>query len=220
MARMFYDKDADPKALQGKTIAVLGYGSQGHAHAQNLRDSGYQVVVGARTGASWQRAEADGLTVKLVADAVRDADVIMFLTPDHLQADLYQAEVAPNMKPGAALAFAHGFSIHFRTIVPPPDSDVFMVAPKAPGHLVRRLYVEGQGTPGLLAVQQDASGHAHQLGLAYAYGIGCTRAGVLETTFKEETETDLFGEQAVLCGGLVELIRMGFETLVEAGYEP
>ena len=221
MAKALYDKDANMKLLEGKTVAVLGYGSQGHAHSQNLRDSGVSVVVGLHEGSkSKATAEKDGFEVYTVAEATKRADVVMFLMPDHVQGDTYRKHVAPNLKKGAALAFAHGFSVHFNQVEPSKDNDVFMVAPKGPGHLVRRMYTEGRGVPCLLAVQQDASGQARDLGLAYASALGGGRAGVLSTTFKEETETDLFGEQAVLCGGITELIKAGFDTLVEAGYQP
>jgi len=221
MAKMYYDADADLKNLQGKKVAVLGFGSQGHAQAQNLKDSGVDVIVGLRKGSSsWGKAEAAGLKVYTIAEAVEKADVIQILLPDEKQAEVYKKEIAQGLKPGNALVFSHGFNIHYGQIVPPQDVDVFMVAPKGPGHMVRRLYTEGTGIPGLVAVYQDASGKAMDLALAYAKGIGCTRAGVLQTTFKEETETDLFGEQCVLCGGLTELIRAGFDTLVEAGYQP
>ncbi len=221
MAKALYDKDANMKLLEGKTVAVLGYGSQGHAHSQNLRDSGVSVVVGLHEGSkSKVTAEKDGSDVYTVAEATKRADVVMFLMPDHVQGDTYRKHVAPNLKKGAALAFAHGFSVHFNQVEPSKDNDVFMVAPKGPGHLVRRMYTEGRGVPCLLAVQQDASGQARDLGLAYASALGGGRAGVLSTTFKEETETDLFGEQAVLCGGITELIKAGFDTLVEAGYQP
>lgn len=219
-AKIFYDNDADLALIQSRRVAVIGYGSQGHAHALNLRDSGVRVVVGIREGASRERARRDGLTVMDVKDAVQAADVIQILAPDHVQPEIYRTSIQPYLRPGQALAFAHGFAIHFGEIVPPQDVDVFMVAPKAPGHLVRRLYREGQGTPCLVAVHQDATGHAHELAMAYARGIGGTRAGVIETTFREETETDLFGEQTVLCGGISSLIQAGFETLVEAGYQP
>lgn len=221
MAKMYYDSDANLELFSGKTIAVMGYGSQGHAQAQNLKDSGLKVVVGLRPGsARWQQAEAAGLEVTTVAEAAAKADVIQILLPDEKQSAVYEAEIKPHLKAGKALVFSHGFNIHFGQIVPPKDVDVFMVAPKSPGHLVRRTYEEGAGVPSLIAVYQDASGKAHDLALAYAKGIGSTRAGVLETTFKEETETDLFGEQAVLCGGVTELIKAGFDTLVEAGYQP
>ena len=221
MTTVLYDKDADLRLLSGKTVAVLGYGSQGHAHAQNLRDSGVSVVVGLQEGSkSKARAETDGFDVFSVREAVSRADVVIFLMPDHIQAQVYRESVAPVLKKGAALAFAHGFCIHFHQVVPCRENDVFMVAPKGPGHLVRRMYVEGRGVPCLLAVHQNASGAARELGLAYASAIGGARAGVIETTFAEETETDLFGEQAVLCGGVSELMKAGFETLVEAGYQP
>ncbi len=221
MAKALYDKDANMKLLEGKTVAVLGYGSQGHAHSQNLRDSGVSVVVGLHEGSkSKATAEKDGFQVYTVAEATKRADVVMFLMPDHVQGDTYRKHVAPNLKKGAALAFAHGFAVHFNQVEPSKDNDVFMVAPKGPGHLVRRMYTEGRGVPCLLAVQQDASGQARDLGLAYACALGGGRAGVLSTTFKEETETDLFGEQAVLCGGITELVKAGFDTLVEAGYQP
>jgi len=215
------EKDADPGVLRGKRIAIIGFGSQGHAHAQNLRDSGYDVVVAEQRDAAVRaRVEAAGLKVFDTPDAVAQADVVMILLPDELQKGIYEKDIAPNLKDGAYLAFAHGFSIHFKRIVPAKSINVFMVAPKGPGHLVRRQYQAGGGVPCLLAVQQDPSGDTRALGLAYACGIGGGRAGILETTFKEETETDLFGEQAVLCGGLTELIRAGFETLTEAGYAP
>lgn len=221
MAKMFYDSDANLDLLQGKVIAVMGYGSQGHAQAQNLKDSGLDVVVGLRADSRrWKQAEAAGLKVATVAEAAAQADVIQILLPDERQGSVYANEIKPYLTAGKCLVFSHGFNIHFGQIVPPADVDVFMVAPKSPGHLVRRTYQEGAGVPGLIAVHQDASGRAYDLALAYAKGIGCTRAGVLETTFKEETETDLFGEQAVLCGGVSELIKAGFETLVEAGYQP
>ena len=221
MAKMYYDFDAELSNLEGKTVAVLGFGSQGHAQAQNLKDSGINVIIGLRKGSpSWAKAEAAGLKVYTVAEAAEKADVVQVLLPDERQAEVYKKEIAPGMKAGNALVFSHGFNIHFGQIVPPKDVDVFMVAPKGPGHMVRRLYTEGTGIPGLVAVYQDASGKAMDLALAYAKGIGCTRAGVLQTTFKEETETDLFGEQCVLCGGLTELIRAGFDTLVGAGYQP
>ena len=218
--KMYYDQDAKLEVLQGKTVAIVGYGSQGHAQAQNLRDSGVKVVVGLRQGKSWKQAEADGFEVYPVSEAVAVADLIQILLPDEQQAKVYKEEIEPNMKQGATLVFSHGFNIHYGQIVPSKDTDVVMVAPKSPGHLVRRTYEQGAGVPGLLAVYQDASGKAAETGLAYAKGIGCTRAGVIETTFKEETETDLFGEQAVLCGGATELVKAGFETLVEAGYQP
>ncbi|SYX85648.1 ketol-acid reductoisomerase [Paenibacillus alvei] len=217
---MYYENDAEFNVLQGKTIAVIGYGSQGHAQAQNLRDSGLQVVIGLREGKSADKARQDGFEVLSVADATSRADVVQILMPDETQASVYKYEIEPNLKKGAALMFSHGFNVHFGQIVAPKDNDVLLVAPKSPGHLVRRTYVEGFGVPGLIAIEQDATGNAKAIGLAYAKGIGCTRAGVIETSFKEETETDLFGEQAVLCGGVSALIKAGFETLVEAGYAP
>ena len=221
MVTIFYERDAKPEALKGKTIAILGYGSQGHAQAQNLRDSGHKVIVGLDPNRpSAQQARADGMVVVAPDEAAKRADWIHVLTPDETQGELYEKSIKPYLHPGKVLGVSHGFSIHFKTIVPPDDVDVVMIAPKSPGHLVRRVYAEGRGVPALLAIQQDASGHAHELGLAYAHGIGSTRAGVLQTTFKEETESDLFGEQAVLCGGLTSLIKKGFETLVEAGYAP
>lgn len=221
MAKMFYDNDADLSVLKGCKIAVLGYGSQGHAQAQNLRDSGLDVVVGEKEGSpNYKLAIEHGFKPVSAAEAVKGADYVQMLLPDELQAIVYKNEVAPNLKSGATLGFSHGFNIHFKQIQPPADVDVVMVAPKGPGHLLRRVYVEGVGMPGLLAVYQDATGNAHAKGMAYAKGISCTKAGVIETTFKEETETDLFGEQAVLCGGLSHLITAGFETLVEAGYQP
>ena len=220
MVTMYYEKDANQAVLQGKTIAIVGYGSQGHAQAQNLRDSGMNVIIGLRQGRSWQQAENDGFEVLTVDQAAARADVIMILLPDEQQAKVYNEQIAPNLKEGAALFFSHGFNIHFQQIVAPEGVDVVMVAPKSPGHMVRRVYTENFGVPGLLAIYQDGTGKAKELGLAYASGIGCTRAGVIETTFREETETDLFGEQAVLCGGASELVKAGFETLVEAGYAP
>jgi ketol-acid reductoisomerase len=221
MARMYYDSDANLDLLAGKTVAIIGYGSQGHAHALNLKDSGVNVVVGLYPGSkSTAKAEAAGLAVKSVADASAIADYIMILLPDEAQKTVYKEEIEPNLKAGKVLLFAHGFNIHFAQVVPPPDVDVVMVAPKGPGHLVRRTYEQGEGVPCLFAVYQDASGQGRDRAMAYAKGIGGTRAGVLETTFREETETDLFGEQAVLCGGLSALIKAGFETLVEAGYQP
>jgi len=220
-ARMYYDADADPAALAGQTVAVLGYGSQGHAHAQNLHDSGIDVVVGLAPGSkSRELAASAGLRVANVADAVREADVIMIAVPDTVQKSLYDTDIEPNLAPGKLLMFAHGFNIRFGRISPPQGVDVGMVAPKGPGHLLRSVYVSGGGVPALFAVEQDASGTARARVLAYARGIGSTRAGVLETTFKEETETDLFGEQALLCGGVSALIKAAFETLVEAGYQP
>jgi ketol-acid reductoisomerase len=217
---MIYDKDADLSQLDGKTVAILGYGSQGHAHALNLKDSGVDVVVGLREGsASAEKARADGLRVESLADAASEGDLVMVLLPDEKQGELWESEISDGIAPGNLLLFAHGFSIHFDQIDPGPEVDVGMIAPKGPGHLVRRQFVEGNGVPGLIAVDQDASGTARDLVLAYAKGIGCTRAGVIETTFKDETETDLFGEQAVLCGGVSELVQAGYETLVEAGYD-
>ena len=221
MVKIYYDNDANLDLLTGKTVAIIGYGSQGHAHALNLKESGVNVVVGLYKGSkSWAKAEAAGLKVMEAAEAAKVADIIMILIPDEKQAATYKEDIAPNLTAGKALAFAHGFNIHFKQIVPPADVDVFMVAPKGPGHLVRRTYTEGSGVPVLVTAYQDATGKAHDLALAYAKGIGGTRAGALETTFREETETDLFGEQAVLCGGVCALIKAGFETLVEAGYEP
>lgn len=221
MANMYYDKDADLNFLTGKTVAILGYGSQGHAHALNLKDSGAKVVVGLYKGSkSWKEAEKHGLDVRDTTEASEKADVIMNLVSDMNAPAVYRESVVPGLKSGKALAFAHGFNIHFGQIVPPADVDVFMIAPKGPGHLVRRTFVEGGGVPALVAVHQDATGKAKQIALAYAKGIGAARSGVLETTFREETETDLFGEQVVLCGGLSESIRAGFETLVSAGYQP
>ncbi|MBM7645120.1 ketol-acid reductoisomerase [Scopulibacillus daqui] len=220
MTKVYYDNNVQEAVLRGKKIAVVGYGSQGHAHALNLKENGFDVVIGARPGKSADQAEKDGFTVKTVREAAEDADVIMILLPDEHQTNVYKEEIEPALQAGNAIAFAHGFNIHFSQITPPKDVDVFMVAPKGPGHLVRRTFTEGAGVPALIAVYQDASGEAKETALAYAKGIGATRAGVLETTFKEETETDLFGEQAVLCGGLTSLIKAGFETLVEAGYQP
>jgi len=220
MAKVLYEKDIQKEVLQNKKIAIIGYGSQGHAHAQNLRDSGYDVVVGLRPGKSQQKAEEDGFAPYSVAEATSVADVVMILLPDELQPKVWKESIEPNLKPGSAVAFAHGFNIHFSQIVPPSNVDVFLVAPKGPGHLVRRTYEEGAGVPALYGVEQDVTGNAKELALAYADGIGAARAGVLATTFQEETETDLFGEQAVLCGGLTSLIKMGFETLTDAGYQP
>jgi ketol-acid reductoisomerase len=218
---MIYDKDADLSKLDGKTVAVIGYGSQGHAHALSLKDSGIDVVVGLREdSSSVQKAMADGLRVLPIADAASEADIVMILLPDEKQADVWEAEVRDGIAPGNLLMFAHGFSVHFGQIDPGPEVDVGMVAPKSPGHLVRRQFTEGNGVPALVAIHRDASGTARDLVLAYAKGIGCTRAGVIETTFKDETETDLFGEQAVLCGGVSELVRAGYDTLVDAGYDP
>jgi ketol-acid reductoisomerase len=221
MAKIYYDNDADLGLLSGRKVAVIGYGSQGHAHALNLKDSGVSVVVGLPAlSRSRAKAQADGVTVKTPAEAAAEADIVMILTPDTGQAKLYRDDIAPHLKPGKTLMFAHGFNIRFGTIAAPPGVDVSMIAPKAPGHRVREVFKEGQGTPGLLAVHQDASGKAKATALAYGKGIGCTRAGVIETTFAEETETDLFGEQAVLCGGASALVKAGFETLVKNGYQP
>ncbi|WP_339251482.1 ketol-acid reductoisomerase [Sporosarcina sp. FSL W8-0480] len=219
MAKMYYNQDINEGLLQGKTVAVVGYGSQGHAHAQNLKDSGFNVVVGVRPGKSFDQAKEDGLEVKPVREAAEQADIIMVLLPDERQKKVYEEEIEPALTAGKSLVFAHGFNVHFNQIVPPADVDVFLVAPKGPGHLVRRTYEAGAGVPALFAVHQDVSGQAKEVALAYAKGIGAARAGVLETSFKEETETDLFGEQAVLCGGLTSLVKAGFETLVEAGYQ-
>ena len=221
MVDVYYEKDADLGRLEGKKIAVIGYGSQGHAQAQNLRDSGLDVVVGQRKGgASYEQAVADGFEPVTAAEAAAQADVVQVLLPDVIQHKVYEKDIEPNLEAGNALVFSHGFNIHYDQIVPPADVDVFMVAPKGPGHIVRRIYKDGEGVPCLLALYQDASGQAKDIGLAYAKGIGGTRGGVIETTFKEETETDLFGEQAVLCGGVTELVKAGFETLVDAGYQP
>ncbi|MBW8004288.1 MAG: ketol-acid reductoisomerase [candidate division NC10 bacterium] len=221
MAKLYYDKDADLALLKGKNIAIIGYGSQGHAHALNLKDGGFDVVVGLYQGSkSWDKATADGLKVMTVDEAASAAHVIMILLPDQHQRHVYLESIRQGLTPGKTLMFAHGFNIHFHQVLPPKDVDVSMVAPKAPGHIMRRIYTEGSGVPALLAIHQDSSGKAKEMGLAYAKGIGCTRAGVLETTFREETETDLFGEQTVLCGGLSALIKAAYETLVEAGYQP
>ncbi len=221
MATIYYDRDADLELLKGKKIAIIGYGSQGHAHALNLKDNGCDVRVGLYKGSrSWPVAEKAGLTVKTTAEACAESDIIMVLAPDTVQAALYASDIKPNLSAGKMLMFAHGFCIHYGQIIPPEDIDVTMIAPKAPGHRVREVFVDGQGTPGLLAVYQDATGNAKQLALAYGKGIGCARAGIIETTFAEETETDLFGEQAVLCGGVSALIKAGFQTLVDAGYQP
>jgi len=226
MTKMYYDADANLDLLKGKTIAVMGYGSQGHAQAQNLKESGLNVVVGIRkpsdevTQEEWDKVIAAGIQPMTVAEAAQAADIIQVLLPDEIQARVYNDEIKPYLQEGNALGFSHGFNIHFGQIVPPKFVDVFMVAPKSPGHLVRRMYTKGAGVPALLAVEQDYSSQAKDVGLAYACGIGCTRAGVIETTFREETETDLFGEQCVLCGGVTELVKAGFETLVEAGYQP
>jgi ketol-acid reductoisomerase len=218
--KVYYNQDADISILNNKQVAMIGYGSQGHAHALNLIDSGVKVVVGLREGRSWDKASASGLKVMPVADAVLGSDIVMIVTPDELTGDLYQQEIGPNLKKGAYLAFAHGFNIHFGQVTPSPEINVFMVAPKGPGHLVRSEFVKGSGVPALIAIHQDPSGQTKAIALAYAKGIGGTHAGVIETNFKEETETDLFGEQVVLCGGLTSLIQAGFETLVEAGYAP
>lgn len=219
--KVYYDKDADLSLIKNKKVAIIGYGSQGHAHANNLNDSGVEVVIGLRKdGASWEKAKKAGLTVKEVSEAVKDADVVMLLLPDEQMAAIYRTEVEPVLRKGATLAFAHGFNIHYGQIIPREDLDIIMIAPKGPGHLVRSTYVQGGGVPSLIAVHQDKSGRARDLALSYAAANGGTRGGVIETTFKEETETDLFGEQVVLCGGLTSLIQAGFETLVEAGYAP
>jgi len=221
MAKMYFDKEADLKIIKNKTVAILGYGSQGHAHALNLKDSKINVVVGElKDSKAWAVAEKSGLKVMTAAEACKAADVIMLLVPDPLQPKVYEEAVRPNLKKGNALGFAHGFNIHYSQILPPANVDVFMVAPKGPGHMVRRVFAEGGGVPGLVAVEQDASGHALEVALAYAKGIGCTRGGVMAPTFRDETETDLFGEQVVLCGGLTELVKAGYETLVDAGYQP
>ncbi len=221
MIKMYYESDANLAALAGKKIAVIGFGSQGHAHALNLKESGMNVTVGLRPGRpSWARAEAAGLKVATVAEASEQADVIMILINDEKQGAVFEAEIKPYLKPGKAIAFGHGFAVHFGQVAPPKDVDVFMIAPKGPGHLVRRQYTEGQGVPCLMAVHQDATGHCKEIALAWARGIGGTRAGVIETTFKEECESDLFGEQTVLCGGVTQLVKYGFETLTEAGYAP
>ncbi|MBR0044804.1 MAG: ketol-acid reductoisomerase [Synergistaceae bacterium] len=221
MAKMYYEKDCDLGKLTGKKIAIIGYGSQGHAHALNLRDSGCDVIVGLRKGGkSWPKAEADGFKVFSVADAAKQADIIMILINDEVQADVYKADIAPNLSEGNAIAFAHGFNIRYKRIVPPAGVDVFMAAPKGPGHTVRGTYVNGKGVPCLVAVEQDASGKCLDIALAYIAGIGGARAGIMQTTMHDETETDLFGEQTVLCGGVVDLMQCGFEVLVEAGYEP
>lgn len=219
-AVMYYDRDVSLAALESKKVAIIGYGSQGHAHAQNLRDSGVEVVIGVRQGRSREQAKADGFDVYAVAEATRLADVVVILLPDERQPEVYRTEIEPNLRPGHALVFAHGFNIHFNQITPSRDIDVLLVAPKGPGHLVRRVFTEGGGVPSLIAVHQDATGTAKALALAYTKGIGAARAAVIETTFEEETETDLFGEQAVLCGGLSGLVKAGFETLTEAGYQP
>ncbi|NLF80472.1 MAG: ketol-acid reductoisomerase [Clostridia bacterium] len=221
MAKMFYDKDCKPELIRSKKVAIIGYGSQGHAHAQNLRDNGVDVVIGLYAGSqSAEQAKKDGFTVYDTAEAVQKADLVMVLVNDEKAAKLYAEKIGPNLRTGMVLCFAHGFNIHFQQILPPSDIDVIMIAPKGPGHTVRSQFVEGKGVPSLIAVHQDASGQAKDMALSYAWGIGAGRAGILETTFKEETETDLFGEQAVLCGGVTALMKAGFETLVEAGYQP
>lgn len=221
MAKLFYDADCNLGLLDGKTVAIIGYGSQGHAHALNLKESGVNVIVGLYEGSkSWPLAEEAGLKVMTAADATKAADIVMILLPDEKQAAIYKESILPNLEAGNSLVFAHGFNIHYGQIIPPADVNVFMIAPKGPGHTVRSQYQEGRGVPCLIAVYQDPSGNTHDLGLAYASGIGGGRAGILETTFKEETETDLFGEQAVLCGGVTALMKAGFDTLVEAGYQP
>lgn len=220
MTKVLYNQNINEGVLQSKKIAIIGYGSQGHAHALNLKESGFDVVIGLRQGKSWDQAKEDGLEVKTVAEASKEADVIMILLPDENQPAVYKESIEPNLEAGNALVFAHGFNIHFNQIVPPADVDVFLVAPKGPGHLVRRTYEEGAGVPALYGIHQDATGQAKEIALAYAKGIGAGRAGILETSFQEETETDLFGEQAVLCGGTSALVKAGFETLVEAGYQP
>jgi ketol-acid reductoisomerase len=221
MVDLYYDEDADFSVMDSKKIAVIGYGSQGHAQAQNLHDSGLDVVVGLRVGSRrWKQAEEDGLKVMSVEDAAREADIIQILMPDEVQADVYRDKIEPGLEAGNALVFSHGFNIHYNQIIPPADVDVYMVAPKSPGHLVRRTYMDNAGVPGLIAIYQDATGNAKKLALAHARGVGCTRAGVIETTFREETETDLFGEQVDLCGGVASLIKNSFEVLVEAGYKP
>ncbi|EKU46421.1 ketol-acid reductoisomerase [Staphylococcus massiliensis] len=220
MTQVYYDESVTKDALKGKKIAVIGYGSQGHAHAQNLKDNGYDVVIGIRPGKSFDQAKEDGFEVLTVSEASEASDVIMVLLPDEVQGQVYEKEIQPYLTKGKALAFAHGFNVHFKVIVPPSDVDVFLVAPKGPGHLVRRTFTEGSAVPALFAVEQDATNEARDIALSYAKGIGATRAGVIETSYKEETETDLFGEQAVLCGGVTRLIQAGYETLTEAGYQP
>ncbi|TVP85289.1 MAG: ketol-acid reductoisomerase [Alkalicoccus sp.] len=220
MTKVLYNHNIEEAVLQDKKIAVIGYGSQGHAHALNLKESGFDVVVGLRKGKSWDKAEEDGVEVNTVAEASKQADVVMVLLPDEYQPSIYKEHIEPNLESGNALVFAHGFNIHFSQIVPPSDVDVFLVAPKGPGHLVRRTFEDGAGVPALIGIYQDATGQAKDLALAYAKGVGGGRAGILETTFQEETETDLFGEQAVLCGGVTSLVKAGFETLTEAGYQP
>ncbi|RZN44061.1 MAG: ketol-acid reductoisomerase [Methanosarcinales archaeon] len=221
MAQIYYDNDADLNTLKDKTVAVIGYGSQGHAQAQNLNDSGLNVIVGLqKSSKSWAQVENDGLKVMTVPEAAAEADIIHILVPDELQSQVYADDIKPGLEANNAISFSHGFNIHFNQIIPPEDVDVFMIAPKSPGHLVRRTYLEGIGVPGLIAVHQNATGEAHNIALAYAKGIGCTKAGLIETTFAEETETDLFGEQVDLCGGVTCMIKTAFEILVEAGYQP
>lgn len=221
MKKIYKNEECDTKALEGKTVAVIGYGSQGHAHALNLKESGFNVIVGLlETSKSVEKAKKAGLEVKTPSEATKAADLVMILVPDEKQHDLYINEIQPNLSPGKTLAFAHGFNIHYKRIIPPADINVIMIAPKGPGHTVRSQYKEGRGVPGLFAIENDATGNAKEIAFAYARGIGCARAGLLETTFREETETDLFGEQAVLCGGVTELMKVGFEVLTEAGYDP
>ncbi len=221
MATVYYENDADKSLIQDKTIGIIGYGSQGHAHAQNLKDSGLNVIVGLYEGSgSWSKAEEDGFSVALASEAAKESDIIVMLLPDTSQGEVYKRDIEPNLSAGKSIAFAHGFSIHYQTVVPPSNVDVWMIAPKAPGHRMREVYRQGNGVPSLVAVHQDATGNAKQTALAYAWGVGSLRAGVLNTTFKEETETDLFGEQTVLCGGVTSLVKAAFETMVEAGYQP
>ena len=221
MATVYYENDADKSLIQEKTIGVIGYGSQGHAHAQNLKDSGLNVIVGLYEGSgSWSKAEEDGFSVAVASQAAKESDIVVMLLPDTSQGEVYKRDIEPNLGAGKSIAFAHGFSIHYQTVVPPSNVDVWMIAPKAPGHRMREVYRQGNGVPSLVAVHQDATGKAKQTALAYAWGVGSLRAGVLNTTFKEETETDLFGEQTVLCGGVTSLVKAAFETMVEAGYQP
>ena len=221
MATVYYKDDADISLIQDKTIGIIGYGSQGHAHAQNLKDSGLNVIVGLYEGSgSWSKAEEDGFSVAVTSQAAKESDIIVMLLPDTSQGEVYKRDIEPNLSAGKSIAFAHGFSIHYQTVVPPSNVDVWMIAPKAPGHRMREVYRQGNGVPSLVAVHQDATGKAKDTALAYAWGVGSMRAGVLETTFKEETETDLFGEQTVLCGGVTSLVKAAFETMVEAGYQP